>query len=159
MDYSGKLEVIFIATKTSWPWLSYLTWSFVEKALEKSCKWLLFCSLVLYLGLVHEWGWISVCRKHWFKGYCPKPQGETNNALHTDFCVFSCSALGQCACSPAQTSVLVGNSAPCWKAAYMDSYRCFVANHYDVGGTIWNNRLLSGNWQFLADLSWPLPPP
>ena len=45
-DYRRKVEiVIFIATKTLWLWLSHLTRSLVEKALEKSCKWLLFYSL------------------------------------------------------------------------------------------------------------------
>ena len=40
----------------------------------------------------------------------------------------------------------------------MDSYCCFVASHYDVVITVWNNRLSSRNWQFLADFSRPHSP-
>ena len=73
-DYRRKVEiVIFIAAKTLWLWLSHLTWSLVEKALEKSCKWLLFCSLMFKTGF-----------------------------QQADFWVFGRCVLGQCACSPAQ---------------------------------------------------------
>ena len=50
-DYWRKVEiVVFIASKTLWHWLRHLTWqSLVGKALQKSCKWLLFCSLILRL--------------------------------------------------------------------------------------------------------------
>ena len=54
-DYRRKVEiVIFIAAKTLWLWLSHLTGSLVEKALEKSCKWLLFCSLIFKTGFQQD---------------------------------------------------------------------------------------------------------
>ena len=34
----------------------------------------------------------SVCRKYWFEGYCPKPQGGTNNVLQ-----YMCKAEPLCA--------------------------------------------------------------
>ena len=133
VDYREKVEImIFIATKTPWPWVSYLTRFLVRKALEKSCKLMLLCSLILKAGF-----------------------------QEADFSVFGRCILGQCACYPVQKSAQGKNSA-CWKAAYVDSYRCFVANYYDMVGTIWNNRLSSGNWQIVAHLSWhrtPLLPP
>ena len=73
-DHRRTLEiVIFIATKTLWFWLSHLTRSLDEKALEKSSKWLLFCSLIFKAGF-----------------------------QQADFCVFGRCVLDQCACSPAQ---------------------------------------------------------
>ena len=41
------------------------------------------CSLIqiAFVRFVHVGGWTSVCRKYWFEGYHPKPQGGTNNVL------------------------------------------------------------------------------
>ena len=56
VNYRGRFQiVIFIATKPPWLWLSYLTRSLVQKALEKSCKWLLLCSLILKGTLMQIW--------------------------------------------------------------------------------------------------------
>ena len=48
VNYRARVETtIFIATKTPRLWLSYLTQSSDGKALEKSCKWLLFLAAAL----------------------------------------------------------------------------------------------------------------
>ena len=63
MDYRGKIELIFIATKIPWPWHSYLTRSLVGKALEKSCKWLLSYAVILKAGAcmrLTPYGWLVI---------------------------------------------------------------------------------------------------
>ena len=96
-DYRRKVEiVIFIAAKTLWLWLSHLTWSLVEKALEKSCKWLLFCSLMFKTGF-----------------------------QQADFWVFGRCVFGQCACSPAQ-KFAQGQLFNKLEGSLVDSFCCFV---------------------------------
>ena len=33
---------------------------------------------IAFVRFACAWGWVSVCQKYWFEGYCPKPQSGTS---------------------------------------------------------------------------------
>ena len=45
---------------------------------SKLSTWFLDLNIMIqiaFVRFVHSWGWTFVCRKYWFEGYRPKPQG------------------------------------------------------------------------------------